>query len=590
MVDQDTSRKLVVIVHADVVDSTTLVKSNETLAHERIQDTFQRFSDTISSYNGVSHEIRGDALVAEFAKASDAISASTAFQFANAEHNDGLKDDVRPVIRVGIAMGEVVVADNTVTGEGVVLAQRLEQLAEPGGIVIQGAAYETVPKRLPFKYENLGDRELKGFDEPVKAYTVSLRAKGEIPQPETPLKQDPTALVPPKKPAIAVLPFTNMSDDPEQEYFSDGVTEDVITGLSKHPDLYVISRNSTFIYKHKSARARDVGKELGARYVLEGSVRKMGERIRVTAQLTDAVNEHNLWVERYDRDLRDIFAVQDEVVGSILHALGSADGILEKTARQLYPESSTSSITAYDCYLRGREHFYRHGDDGFESAEALYEKAIQLDVEFARAYSALAWLHFVRFKLFRTRSFDSIKDKAFGLALHAAQLDPNDYRAHWVLGLLYIHQGMHTRSLSEFDKAIRINPNDANLLAFSAEVLIYCGQTEEALQRCQHAIRLNPNCPDWFYWILGSAYFHRGCYQEALESLNRMTMPQHAARLLAATYAHLGQLKEARAAAQEYIKLVPDFSIAEWAKTEFYRNPDELERFIKGQRLAGLPE
>ena len=387
-----------------------------------------------------------------------------------------------------------------------------------------------------------------------------------------------------------MLPFDNMSGDPEQEYFSDDITEDIITGLSKIPYLSVISRNSSFTFKGKSVRARDVSEDLGVQYVLEGSVRKAGQRIRVTAQLIDAASDLHLWAERYDRDLDDIFAVQDEVVGSIVHALGAADGALERSARQRSIETSVTNPSAYDCYLQAREHFYRHGDSGFEEAEALYEKAIELDPGFGRAYSGLASLHFLRFKLYLTASFETIEHKTLDLALHAVRLDPDDYRAHWVLGRLYSYQGKHAQSLAEFDRALHINPNDANLLAVSAEDLVYCGRVEEALERCQRAIRLNPNCPDWYWCELGFSYFHLGRYGDALEALNRMTAPDQARRVLAATYAHLGRLDEARSEAEEFMKVFPNFSIKEWARTEPYTDPNELQRYVDGLRKAGLPE
>jgi tetratricopeptide (TPR) repeat protein len=246
--------------------------------------------------------------------------------------------------------------------------------------------------------------------------------------------------------------------------------------------------------------------------------------------------------------------------------------------------------SAYDCYLQAREHFYRHGDSGFAEAEALYEKAIALDPGFGRAYSGLASLHFLRFKLFLTASFESIERKTLELALHAVRLDPDDYRAHWVLGRLYLYQGKHAQSLAEFDRALHINPNDANLLAISAEHLVYCGRLEEALERCQHAIRLNPNCPDWYWWALGGAYFHLGRYEDALEALERMTSPDQARRLLAAVYAHLGRHDEARSEAEEFMKINPKFSIEEWARTEPHTDPDELQRYVIGLHKAGLPK
>ena len=246
------SRKLAVLLHTDIIGSTSLVQKNETLAHERIQDTFRQFSEIISNYGGIAHEIRGDALVAEFAKASDAVSASLTFQAANTTQNEQISDDIRPVLRIGIAMGEVVIADNTVTGEGIVLAQRLEQLAEPGSVCIQGAVYDTLPKRLSFEYENLGERKVKGFDEPVRVYEVSLRPGGVIPESESLAQPEAAALDLPEKPSIAVLPFTNMSGDPEQEYFSDGITEDIITSLSRTSNLLVVARHSTLVYKGKA--------------------------------------------------------------------------------------------------------------------------------------------------------------------------------------------------------------------------------------------------------------------------------------------------------------------------------------------------
>jgi len=236
-------------------------------------------------------------------------------------------------------------------------------------------------------------------------------------------------------PSVAVLPFTNLSGDPQQDYFSDGITKDIITGLSKNPYLSVISRNSSFTFKGKSVRARDVRDDLGVQYVLEGSVQKAGQRVRITAQLIDATSDRHLWAERYDRNLDDIFAVQDEVVGSIVHALGATDGALEKSARQRSIEASATNPSAYDCFLQAREHFYRPGDSGFEEAEALYEKAIQLDPGFGRAYSGLASLYFLRFKLYLTASFEAIEQKTLDLALRAVQLDPDDYRAHGFSGV-----------------------------------------------------------------------------------------------------------------------------------------------------------
>ena len=391
-------------------------------------------------------------------------------------------------------------------------------------------------------------------------------------------------------PSLAVLPFTNLSGDPEQEYFSDGITEDIITGLSKNPYLSVISRNSSFTYKGKSVRIRDVGEDLRVQYVLEGSVRNVGQCIRITAQLIDAISDRHLWAESYDRDLDDILVVQDEVVGSIIHALGARDSALEKSLRQRSFNTALTNRSAYDYYLQAREHFYRPGDSGFDEAEALYEKAIELDPDFTRAYSGLASLQFLRFKLFLSTSFESIEQKTLDLAIRSIRLDPDDYLGHWVLGRLYSCQGKHAQSLAEFDRALHINPNDANLLVVTAEHLVYCGHLDKALERCRRALRLNPKSPDWYWWELGFVYFHLRRHEDALESIQKMSSIDQARRLLAAVYVHLGRLNEARLVAEKFMSANPEFSIKEWARTEPYDDPAELQHYVNGLLKAGLPE
>jgi adenylate cyclase len=325
--------KLAVILHADVVGSTSLVQINETLAYERIQAAFHRFSEAIGSYGGVTHELRGDALVAEFEKASDAVAATLAFQTLNEGFNATLSDNIQLRLRVGIGMGEVVIVDNTITGAGVVLAQRLEQLADSGGVVVQGAVSETVPTRMPYDFESLGEQLLKRFDQPVRAFSVKLKSGEELPVPDgcsEPLSTEHNnPLFPvklsrdsyealtgerlelPNKPSIAVLLFQNMSGDPQQEFFADGMSEDIITALSRLPNLVVIAQNSTFVYKGRAVDVGEVGRDLRDSHVLEGSIHKSGNRLRITSQLIETSNGDHVWAERYDRNLDDIFAVQD---------------------------------------------------------------------------------------------------------------------------------------------------------------------------------------------------------------------------------------------------------------------------------------
>ncbi len=580
-------RRLAAILATDVVGYSRLIRADEEGTITALKALRVDLIDPkIAEHHGRVVKLMGDGMLAEFPSVVDAVRAAVETQAAVAKHNAGLPEDKRIEFRVGVNLGDVVIDGNDIHGDGVNVAARLESLAEPGGICISGKVYEEVRDRTDLAFEDLGEQQVKNIDRPVRVWrwianagvTASVSAK----------TNEPFQL--PDKPTIAVLPFVNLSGDPKQEYFADGISEDIITGLSKNSYINVISRNSTFAYKSKSTRLRDVSVDSGAQYVLEGSVRKAGQRIRVTAQLIDAASNRHLWAERYDRDLDDIFAVQDEIVGSIVHALVGTDGALERSARQRSIEASTTTQSAYDCYLQARELYYRHRDVDIEEAEVLFEKTIELDPGFARAYSALAWLHLRRSKWLLTASFESMEQKVLDLAFHALRLDPDDYRAHMTLGRLYSYQGKHAKGRAEFDRALRINPNDTNLLAISADALVYCERVDEALERCQRAILLNPNAPYWYWWTLGFSYFHLGRYEEALEALERMTAPDQARRVLAATYAHLGRLDEARHEAEEFMKVVPNFSIKEWARTEPYTDPNELQRYVDGMRKAGLPE
>jgi adenylate cyclase len=318
------NRKLAVILHADVVGSTALVQQNETLAHQRMQAAFHDFSMTIASFGGNTREIRGDALVAEFERASDAVAAAIAFQSAASAPESVPEGDIQPILRIGVSLGEVVIADNTVTGAGVVLAQRLEQLADPGGVVVQGSVAETVPARMPFDFDSLGEQTLKGFDYPVRAFAVRLRPGQALPMPEASAatgSSEPERREVPDKPSIAVLPFANMSNDPEQEYFADGIAEDIITALSQIKQWFVIARNSSFAYKGRHVDIREIARELGVRYVLEGSVRKSGNRLRITGQLIEAESGSHLWADKFDGDLEDVFALQDRITESVVGAI-----------------------------------------------------------------------------------------------------------------------------------------------------------------------------------------------------------------------------------------------------------------------------
>ena len=583
----ETPRKLAVLVHADVVGSTGLVKLDESLAHKRIRDTFRRFADTIASHGGTTHEIRGDALVAEFSRASDAVGASTAFQIANADHNETLTDDVRPVVRVGIAMGEVVIADSTITGEGVVLAQRLEQLAVPGGICIQGAAYETVPKRFAYTYENLGERELKGFDEPIRVYAVRVQCEDEAPSQQRGPKPAPT-----DKPTIAILPFTNMSGDPDQEYFSDGITEDIITELSKVSGLFVIARHSSFTYKGQSVTLTQIGRELGVRYVLEGSVRKAGNRLRISAQLTDATTDHHVWAERYDRQLEDVFAVQDEVARSVVDALAIA---LKPDENERVGRPPTDNMEAYDVYLRTRATPWPPTRENILTAQQAYRRIVEIDPTFVGGHAGLALVRALSVVFGHSSRPEDDAEDAIGTARKALEIDDRFALGHSALGLAYVVRGRTEEGVSAARRATELQPSDGDAHFFLALTLIAAGRGEEAGEAAEEALRLDPQYTNGPYLnILGISRFAARRYDEAIDAFRRnrerggpIGVPALACQ--AACYAATERAEQAEETIRELLDFVPGFSVAGSRAFRFF-NVEDSERLGAFLRQAGLSD
>ena len=607
---EEPTRKLAVLLHADVIGSTALVQLNETVAHQRIQDAFQRFSQTITRHNGTTQEIRGDALVAEFSRASDAVTAALDFQSTNTAHNEGISDEIRPELRVGIAMGEVVVADNTVTGEGIVLAQRLEQLAEPGGTCVQGAAYETIPRRLPFEYENLGDQVLKGFDQPVRAFSVSLRSGEDLPapdvestsqsaeqnDPQTVSKLSPKSyetligerLELPDKPSIAVLPFQNMSGDPEQEYFADGMTEDIITTLSRVPDLIVISRNSTFVYKGRAVDVREVGRELGVAHVLEGSIRKSGNRLRITAQLVNTQSGDHTWAERYDRKLDDIFAIQDEITHNIVGEL-QVQLVSGESSRRA--TTGTKSLKAWELMIRARSLTVSHLRNNAVAAKQLIDTALELDNAYSTAWTELGWIYWEE----SVWGWSSEPEKSMQMAFDAAQkalsvdsLDPNTYS---LLGHIYMVRGDTKQAIAMSEKAVDLAPSDSRALALLANVLIDSGRLKEGIQRMQRAIRFCPFPPASYLFILGAGFHLNGDNLTAISALEQalIRIPDSIVpRLwLATVFVEIGKIDEARAVSKEVLDIEPNFSAASWANSFKSKTHAHLKDNLIA---AGLPE
>ena len=586
------SRKLVVILHADVVGSTALVQHDETVAHERIQDSFRRFSEIIEAYGGVTHELRGDALVAEFDRASDAVCAGIAFQADNSQVNATLEDGVCPEVRIGISLGEVVIADNTITGSGVVLAQRLEQLADPGGMCIQDAAYQSVPKRLPFEYQSQGEQTLKGFEEPVRAYSVTLKAGEVVPAAESVDRPARATLEVPDKPSIAVLPFTNISGDSEQEYFSDGITDDLITDLSKVSGLFVIARNSSFIFKGKATNVTQVGKALGVRYVLEGSVRRAGGALRINAQLIEAASGNHLWAERYDGDLTDIFALQDQITENVVAALAVT---LTRAEQSRALGKETKDLQAYDYVLRGNSFHHRMTKEDNHKAKEMFERAIESDPEYAPAYAGLAWVLVHD----SNQGWSSDAQRALKAGLENAEraivLDNSLAKAHLALADAYCWTKRQEQAVVEGRRAVALDPSYADGHMALAYYLVTAGYAEEGVEEVQKALRFNPlHANRLYYEILSVCHYMLKQYEAAIEAGEQAVSrdPEHYEphMFLASALAQLEKVDEARRHAQEIMRLNPSFSLRHYAESLPFKNKTDLDHRIAGLRKAGLPE
>ena len=607
---EEPTRKLAVLLHADVIGSTALVQLNETVAHQRIQDAFQRLSQTITQHNGTTQEIRGDALVAEFSRASDAVTAALDFQSTNTAHNEGISDEIRPALRVGIAMGEVVVADNTVTGEGIVLAQRLEQLAEPGGTCVQGAAYETIPRRLPFEYGDLGEQELKGFDKPVRAFSVRLQPGEALPSPEiyskTHVTEQNNLLVPaelpkesyeeltgerlelPDKPSIAILPFQNMSSDPEHEFFADGISEEIITALSRVPDVLVIARNSTFVYKGQAVDVRQVGQDLGVGHVLEGSIRKSGDRVRITAQLIDAKAGDHIWAERYDRGLDDIFAIQDEIARNI---------VVELQVKLVTGEGSrlsatgTNNIEAWNLCLRAGPLVASQVRENAMTAKKMLTKALELDKDYSAAWVLLGWIYWEE----DAWGWINENENSLQLALEAAEkslcADPNYPDTYTLLGSIQRSKGNFVQYLEMNKKAFELAPNDAGVVALLGNALVISGKVKDGLRKIYKALRLCPLPPHWFYGLLGTALHLNSENEHAISVLKKSIEREpnsHLARVwLTSALFEVGEYDEANEIAETVLAIEPDFSVKTWSK-EF--DAELVTRVCANLIGAGLPE
>jgi adenylate cyclase len=543
----------------------------------------------IQQYRGRVVDAPGDNVLAEFASVVDAVQCAVEIQQVLRAKNAVQHENRRMDFRIGINLGDVIEEGEQIYGDGVNITARVEGLAEPGGICISESAYQQIENKLPLRYEYLGEHEVKNIAKPVRVYRAQIESEAVVRKPLEVASKEKMAFPLPDKPSIAVLPFVNMSEDPKQEFFSDGMTEEIITALSKSPYLFVIARQSTFAYKGKPVKVKQVSEELGVRYVLEGSVRRSGEKVRITAQLIDAITGYHLWAERYDRELREIFALQDEIALKIMktvHEKLQSGDFVRGLGR------GAGNLEAFLKAMEAREHFYRATKEGNAMARNLYEEAITLDPQYATAYAGLAWTHMAELWFGTSKSPMESLGRAIELGEKAIALDESEAIGHTSLGYFYTFAKQFDKAVAHAERGLALDPNSSTILHSSASVLAYSGRPEEAIPLLHKAIRLNPFAPVLFFYNLSVAYCMVGQFDEAVEQAKKAVEldPKNQFTNLGLAIACIlaGREAEACAAAAEVLKINPTFSLEQYARIIPIRDRSFIDRMIDALRKAGL--
>jgi adenylate cyclase len=629
MTTKNFKRKLTAIFSADVAGYSRLMGEDEAATVEAITTYREIMGGLIRQHRGRVVDSPGDNLLAEFASVVDAVQCAVAVQKEFQTRNKELPENRRMRFRIGINLGDVIEEEERLYGDGVNIAARLEALADPGGICISKTAFDHIETKLPLGYEYLGDQTVKNIAKPVGAYRVLMEPRVTVIEEIKEKKgvsvwrkktiivgavalllvviclwiwnsyfrpsSSPTEIASlekrayplPDKPSIAVLPFDNMSSDPDQEYFSDGITEDLITALSKVSGLFVIARNSVFTYKGKATKVQQVGEELGVRYILEGSVRKSQNKVRITAQLVDASTGGHLWAERYDRELKDIFALQDEVTQKIVNALAVK---LTKEDQKRLVHKGTDNLDAHNYFLRGLDYLYRYTKEGNTQARNMFKKSIELDPQYALAHALLGFTYMMEWNFGWSRDLKTL-ERSFELAQKAIALDDTGPEGHALLSQFYLWTKQHELSIAEIKKTIAMDPNNADGFAGLASVLSWAGRPEEAIELVNKAMQHNPRYPVWYLFILGHAHFLTGQYEEAIATMKRVLdrnpnfLPGYA--YLLASYVELKRVEEAKAEAAKLNRLSP-ISFEDWRQRLPYKDEAVLERLFLDLRKAGM--
>jgi len=630
MPDEGFKRKLTAVLSADAVGYSRLMSENEAATVKTIASYREIMSSLIKQHRGRVVDSPGDNVLAEFSSVVDAVQCAVAMQNEFQARNAELEKNRQMQFRIGINLGDVIDEDDRIYGDGVNIAARLESLADPGGICVSKTAFDQIETKLPLGYEYLGEQSVKNIPKPVGAYRVLMKpdAAGKVigekrflgrfsrraalaaivilvvvagaligwniylqqSKKVEPASVDKMAYPLPEKPSIAVLPFDNLSGDPEQEYFSDGFTEHIITSLSKVPYIFVIARNSTFAYKGKAVKINQIAEELGVRYILEGSIQRSNDSLRITVQLIDAITGHHIWAENYDRKLKGIFALQDEIAMKIMAEL-QVNIAYESLGRS--SPIQTKNLKAYEKFLKGAERYFRRTEEDILHARKIFKEAIALDPEYGAPYVMLGWTHLDDIWYHRTKDRAKSLQTAEQLAQKAIELTGQDDFNLRLLSSIFMLRKQYDKAIIEIQKAIELSPNSAQSYFIYGMVLRFAGRNDEAIPILKKAIRLNPFTPMTYLNILAWAYFHNEQYEEAIPLWNKTIEfnPDYFFAYVGLTgaYQMSGDEIKARESAAEVLRIKPTYSLA-MVKKLTIKNIERKKRVLEAYRKAGIPE
>lgn len=582
-------RRLSAVLAADMVGYSRLMEVDEAGTLTRLKALRDELIDPkIREHRGRIVKTTGDGFLIEFDSVAEAVQAAVEVQRALAERNRSVQQDKQILFRMGINLGEIIIEGDDIYGNGVNVAARLEGLAEPGGISISETVYDQIESILSLGYKDLGEQRVKNIAKPVRSYSIRMQSSETAPAEAVPDTAPPAE---PDRPSIAVLPFTNMSADPEQEFVADGISEDIITALSKISGLFVIARNSSFAYKGKAVDLRQVGRDLGVRFVLEGSIRKAGNKVRITAQLIDVTTGGHAWSARFDRDLTDLFALQDEITSNVVSALHVR--LVEGEQARVWSRS-TENLGAWECLTQGMPYFRRYTREDNVRARALFEKAVELDPGYATAWVWNGWTHWADARFLWVDALGEAVKRAHELAQKALTLDADLSETHALLGAIHLMHRKFDEAIAEGEMAVALDPNGADVTALLAMTLNWSGRPEEAELLVEKAKRMSPLYSAWYLAVQAHAYRLMARHDEAIaiygESVARN--PDHIGPRIGLTscLAEVGRLDEARSEAAEVLRINPSFTLTKYAESLTYNDPSHAERSLNALREAGLPD